>query len=416
MPNDLTNFQKDLNNPDSGLKSEIHRAIRPFTEGVELNSFQDPYNIEKIKKLKQDVRRGVVGLEYLTGLKNNDVETFYDAHPVQALVTDAAGNAGKLGLAAALGIPAVNVYRQYKNFKETEPAYHARRSDPEQRADSKLYRKPSKNGLQPLDEDIVRVFGDMEDVNVPENITRRLDMLSYVDSKFDKSKFIEKVEALETARAGGDERAIAAATRDLGQALEMTRSSTASKNLRDYVDLHRDISDLRSKGVSLKGDVLGGAGDKLRGTLSGKITDIRSSSPTAGNLIESMLPSSNQGLEDLIRKRIVDKNPNALNHIALEKVIGDAMDIDTTSASPEALKLKETLSTFKHKPNTGLYKLVRRFGPSAALGLGITGAGMGLHKLLNMLQSGMYGDDKIKEWKRNNLKARGEFEKAEAIK
>lgn len=61
-------------------------------------------------------------------------------------------------------------------------------------------------------------------------------------------------------------------------------------------------------------------------------------------------------------------------------------------------------------------RFLRMFGGPALMGAGIAGAGLGLNEVLKLIQSKVYGKDKINEWKRNALKAKGEFEEANRIK
>jgi hypothetical protein len=56
------------------------------------------------------------------------------------------------------------------------------------------------------------------------------------------------------------------------------------------------------------------------------------------------------------------------------------------------------------------------FGGPALMGAGIAGAGLGLNEVMKLIQSKVYGKEKIKDWKRNALKAKGEFEEADRIK
>jgi len=421
MPTNLTNFQKDLANPESGAGSELYRAVQPFTDVESYGEPSTPHEAQKLNKLKQDVRRGVVGLEYLTGLKNNEVETFYDAHPVQALTSDALGSSGKLGLTAALGIPAGNIFRQYKNLKETENAYHSRRDDPLQKAEARLYPTPKKDGSPGIiDEDIMRLFGSSElRGNNHESLLRRLkvlDQVSGAQTGHSHSKHIAKyLKAIKSAK-GAESRE--AALRSFYAELDKLRGTQASKNLRAYVDLHKDLSSLKEKGYSLKGDILGGLGDSIHEAVGDFKNNVTSKSKRLGALIDSAIPSSNQGLEDLIRKRILDVNPNSYNEELVKQILADTHNIDFIGNSPEAKKMESNLFSSLRNEHTGkpLNRLIRRLGPSVALGAGVAGAGMGIHKLLSLLQSKAYGDEKIKEWKKNSLKAKGEFEKAERIK
>ena len=159
MPTQLTDFQKDLIDPNSGNSSELYRAVRPMVEGSGAVDVKAVPDRARLDRLRNEVRRGAISLEYLTGLKSNKGETFYDAHPAQAITSNILSNAGNLGLATAAGIPLKNLYDQWKNFKQTEHAYHARRGDTAQKAENRLY--PTSKGDRAIlpDSDISRIFG-----------------------------------------------------------------------------------------------------------------------------------------------------------------------------------------------------------------------------------------------------------------
>jgi hypothetical protein len=443
MPADLNNFQKDLIDPRSGDRSELYRAVKPLTEAPASSVPRSQYDEQRLAKLREDIRKGAVGLEYLTGLKNNEVETFYDAHPVQALTSNVLGNSDKLGLTAALGIPAGNLYNQWKNLKETEHAYHARRSDPQQHAEKRLYPTPGKDGKpSKIDDDIARVFGTGQYEVGGDNdaLLRRMEVLdaanganathsykrqikAYLEDINKINKTLMAMEGKGASKAemqsfyassGGD-----AAHGKLKQELEKIRATSANRNLRSYVDLHKDLSAMKEKGYTLKGDMLGGLGDLAHGSdaVDKFKTRLNAASPRLGGLLDSAIPSSNQGLEDLIRKRILDMNPDSYNEDLIKKILTDTHNIDFAGGSPEAKLMERNMFSSLSNRTTGntLNRLIRRVAPSAAVGAGVAGAGLGLNALLKMLQSKVYGDDKIKDWKRNSLKARGEFERAEAI-
>lgn len=444
MPNDLTNFQKDLVDPLSGERSELYRAVKPLTETPASSVPRSAYDEQRLAKLREDIRKGAVGLEYLTGLKNNEVETFYDAHPVQALTSNVLGSSDKLGLTAALGIPAGNLYNQWKNLKETEHAYHARRDDPQQQAEKRLYPAPGKDGKPAkIDDDIARVFGSghYEPSSDSEALLRRMEVLDaangatsthsykaqvkgHLEDIYKARKNFAALQAAGNIPADGLEAVynstVAPAQAKLVQELEKIRATPANRNLRGYVDLHKDLSSLKDKGVQLKGDMLGGLGDLIHGsdTVDKFKTKLNASSPRLGGLLDSAIPSSNQGLEDLIRKRILDMHPNSYNEDLIKKIIADTHNVDFAGGSPEAKLMDRNMFSSLSNRTTGstLNRLVRRLGPSAAVGAGVAGAGLGLNALLKMLQSKMYGNEKIKDWKKNSLKARGEFERAEAIR
>ena len=102
----------------------------------------------------------------------------------------------------------------------------------------------------------------------------------------------------------------------------------------------------------------------------------------------------------------------------LKKILADTQNVDFVNSSPEAVSMERSMLSSLRNPGTRgtLNKTLRRFGPSALFGLGVGGAGLGMSSLLKLIQQHRYGGEQIKEWKRNSLKAKGEFDAAERIK
>jgi len=437
MPENTTNFLTDLSDPSSGERSELFRAVRPLLQSPGIDAPKTPYDVARLDKLKDSVRRGVVGLEYLTGLKNNEVETFYDAHPAEAVTSNVLGSSAGLGLSAAVGVPAKNLHNQWQNLKHTEHAFHARRDDPKQQAEQRLYPGADKaNQKLNVDEDVLRVFGDgradlvskprggaksgqgLSAVTNEEAILRRMQALDAVSGSAPGPNNTDKIKKLLAAvKAKPSD---AGAQLKLTTALENLRGSDANKALRSYVDLHKDLSSLQTGGHKLKGDALGSLGDALResSTFNNAKNFVTSKSPALGATIDSAIPTKHQGLEDLVRKRILQPHPNAYNEDLLKKILADTQNVDFVNSSPEAVSMERSMLSSLRNPGTRgtLNKTLRRFGPSALFGLGVGGAGLGMSSLLKLIQQHRYGGEQIKEWKRNSLKAKGEFDAAERIK
>lgn len=197
LPNS-TAFREDLSNPSAGTTSDLYHAVTPLISSSDENTLKG-YDAERINRLKEEVRKGLVGLEYLTGAKSNKGKTFYDEHPVQATLTDVLKNSPVIGAGVALGGIGTNYLRQMQNMMSTEKAQMARANNPQDPSNPTNLLDSSRG---PLREDIARTFGELsDDLKVsPERRFRRLDDLEQrpvVDMKEYPAKFT----ALESQRA-----------------------------------------------------------------------------------------------------------------------------------------------------------------------------------------------------------------------
>jgi hypothetical protein len=169
-----TAFQEDLANPAAGLDTDLYHAIAPIVSS-NVGKLKG-YDAERIKALREHVRKGVVGLEYLTGTKSNKGKTFYDEHPTQSVLSDILKQSPTIGLGVAAGGAATNYLRQMQNMMATEKAQMARANNPLDPSNPTNLLDSSRG---PLREDIARTFGELsDDLKVsPELRFRRLDDL-----------------------------------------------------------------------------------------------------------------------------------------------------------------------------------------------------------------------------------------------
>ena len=163
MKTAVTQFRQELNTPEAGLNSDLYKAIEPVI-ATEDESSLNPEDLSRTKNLKDQVRKGLVGLEYLTGLKSNKAETFYDKHPGYAVGSDVIKNAPLLGLTVGGGMGLTNYLRQWSNMRKTEPAKMSRSENP-------LDSTNPANLLNSTGEHS-RLFGDLEG-----NLEQRLKIL-----------------------------------------------------------------------------------------------------------------------------------------------------------------------------------------------------------------------------------------------
>jgi hypothetical protein len=435
MPQQISSFQKDLVTPGAGTDSELYRAISPLIELDRLPEAKTKFDQERLEKLKNDLRQGTLGLEYLTGLKNNKVETFFDAHPVQATVSNVLDNSGRIGLGVAAGGPMISALRQWKNLRR-ENAFHSRRKDPAQEAGQRL--TPTTAEGKPkgtIDEDILRMFGDgrpqnetefkvtgdgkqrpirTDDIQNIDALKRRAQVLDYVAGSSGKPPSQNFQAELENILKIEDPKQRLVATKMF---MEKTRGTKAYGNLKHFVDLHTDLQGLRDSG-GLKGGFGSPIGDRL--FASDKFNNLLNKLPVGLQAAaKSVIPHSQQGVEDMIRKRILMSPGVPQGEPMVQDIIEDVYGANVRNPQTRQDKVFRNAvlgATGSINNQQRHNRLLRTFGGPALMGAGIAGAGLGLNEVLKLIQSKVYGKDKIKEWKRNALKAKGEFEEAERIK
>jgi hypothetical protein len=432
MPQDLTSFQKDLVRPDAGVNSELYRAIAPLIDLDRLPAPENSFDQERLDKLKNDLRQGTLGLEYLTGLKKNKVETFFDAHPAQATLANTLGSAGAVGAGIGLGGGQLaNALRQWKNFSKTENAFHARRADPKQEAGTRLHGVSPEGKPKPIDEDILRVFGaghpDAEistggkgkpavkakGILNSAELQRRMQSLDEVSGVHAKPTGFQQ--QLSTALKIKNPMQRLTAVKQL---MDSTRGEKAYGALKGYVDLHTDLQRLRDNGKSLKGGFGSSLGDRL--IANDSFENLVSKLPSGLQAsVRSLIPHSAQGVEDLIHKRISKGHPGHYSEDMLKRIVEDVYGVNHSNPTSRQDKVfnRAVFSPMGGLKNSqGYNRALRMLGGPALMGAGIAGAGLGLNQLLKMIQTKAYGNDQINEWKRNVLKSKGEFEEAKRIK
>ena len=413
---DASQFQKDLANPSAGTDSDLYKAVSPLISSDSDHSLQGA-EAERINNLKEQVRKGLVGLEYATGLKKNQVETFYDKHPAEAVTTEALKHAPAAGLGVA-GLGAlVNYRRQKKNMDMTEPAQMARSGNPVDVTNPANLLDPS--AKDPSRADVSRIFGHLED-----NPEKRLALLDrmHKHTAGDSNSFSEKYRALSEAKAN----AVASHTNDLQLLEEQLKKATNRDEINKATALINAQHQKHSKNLE--------ALDTVRKNL---LQEARKSEGSAGlqkyvNLHESLRRAREKGglkdylgggakglggIADLLEKyHITGAHPH-YDEALIKEIVGEyAGSHIPASKYPGAIQaiLKQTGDT-KHQAS-GLSKAFRRIrGPLLAGGLTAAG-GAGLYHLIKSIQEQSHSSEQMKEWKRNLLKSRGDFEAADQIK
>jgi hypothetical protein len=413
MPNEPISFQQEIDTPGAGTDSELYRAVSPLLDLNRIPESKNNFDRARIDKLKEDLRKGTLGLEYLTGLKSNKAETFYDNHKAQAVTSDVLANSGGIGLGVGAGSAALNFARQRANLLKTVPKHDARRGDAVQRMETKLSPIDPKDGraLPVTDNDALRMFGDTSPGTTAapasiDNVIKRVESLDDIAAvKGDKGP---KPYKAQLEKIIGDGKALTPEQiKELTPFLSSLRGTSEHGTLGQYAELHKD---LLAHGNSFKAPMGASLGDKF---YSSSLGDKMQHLPQAvQNIIHSLVPHSFKGHEDLINKHITSHNPNGVSPALLRKVLTD------TGLDEEQIKVVENglLSRLKNPASRKSYsKILEHVGRPALIGGGIAAGGLGLSHVLKALQGQVYGKEKINDWKRNTLRSRGEFEEANRI-
>lgn len=385
-------FKQDLENPGAGTSSDLYEAISPLISNPD-NTPKNKADAKRVSALQDNVRKGLVGLEYMTGMKHNEGETFYDKHPAQAVATDVASKALPIGAAVAGGGILADMMRQWRNLKKTEQASDSREGNSKQNPTSAAQLADPDKRARP---DISKVFGDYSD-----NLQKRLQVLDGLN----KSTGPRGLHA-EYIRILGDS-SLSPKMREaqIKQLVQYAKNSGAATALNSYINVHQSLEHANTKG-GLKGAI----GESLQGLKGkGRIRDF----------LSKLAPGTYSELGDLFEKnKITGANPffdeDLVKSItAYNKGGGDFGILDPKGKS----FLDTTLERLKDKKlqASGLRKGLHRAklplvaGGAAAAGLG------GLYGLLKLIQNQSYSNDKRKDWKKTLLKSRGEFEEADKI-
>ena len=412
MKNAASQLEQDLANPQAGLDSDLYQTISPMisSEGA------TPRNAAESKRLSDlhnQVRQGLVGLEYMTGLKKNKGETFYDAHPVEATATDALS--GSLPAAGALGLAGVgeNYRRQWANMRKTEPAQMARSGNPGVDVTN------ASELLESDRPDIARIFGSYKDDS--EGLQKRLKLLDRLQKQHapgSPESFTGKLHGYNTAK----ENAVAAHTSKMDELkaqmgtgsvdrghVERMKALMAEQNSQHQKELET-IEGIKKKLLSeAKQNPASAALEKYvnlqeslrRGNINGGLSSYIGEQG-------SHIP----GFKDLAQKYNVTGaqqffDPEILSEIAKENSGGKF----------NSEQIKNMISGLEDPSN--ITSGLRRFWSKAKIPTtraAIAGAGgASLYHLLKMMQNQNYSKQQMTEWKKNLLKSRGDFDAAQEL-
>jgi hypothetical protein len=408
-PNDSTEkaassqFKRDLEDPNAGLDSDFYSAISPMISSESDNDLRGA-DAARINDLKEQVRKGIVGMQYATGTKQNQGNTFYDEHPTQAVAADLLGHAGTAGVAVGGGLALHNIAKQISNMHKTEPGGMSRdKNNKDPFSPGRLLKDPSGRP------DVTRLFGDLE--NNPELRLSIYDKLNEGQTSFMQQhrahkqmkdeltakhnarigelqseiaknpKDVEKINSMMKAHSDAHGRELAKIDAASKELFSQAERSPGAAHLDKYVNLHESLRAAKEKGglASMHGE-----GFKHLG-----------------------------GAKDLIERRNITGAHGGFNEELLQNILRNhagtnAMDAEWQrfAAGPLA-----ELADPKHQAS-GIKKMISRFkGPALAGGFTAAG-GYGLYKLLKMMQEQNYSSDKINNWKKTLLQSQGDFDRA----
>lgn len=406
-------FGRDIANPSVGTASDLYGAVSPLISS-EQDSSLTGVDAARTKALKEQVRKGLVGLEYLTGMKKNQEESFYDTHPAEAVTTDVLSKSMPIGAGIAAGGVFENLRRQKKNMDKTEMAQMARSGNPLDSTNPTNLLDPSKESVR---SDVSRMFGDFE--TNPEHRLKLIDRVSGLDNS--SGSFAAKHKLLEEAKANAvdqhnsrilqlqdslnsttrpNDAAVIEAklkTHDAAHKQELAKLDKLKRELfteakqsphygalNKYVNLHESLRRAREKGG-----------------LQGYIGE------NAGAL---------SGVQDLLEKyNITGAHPNYNQELIRDimKEYGGAHMSDSEWRTA-ADKILHRTGSPKYQ-SSGLRKALSRAKGPLMYGTGAAVAGSGIYELLKMLQEQSHSKGKMDEWKKTILKSRGDFEGADKI-
>jgi hypothetical protein len=425
----LSNFRRDIEDPSAGYNSDLHQAIAPMVspniQGLPAGSS----DAKRIGGLQGDLRKGLVGLEYLTGLKKNTGESFYDEHPVEAVATNVLGNSPLIGAGVAAGGLGLNYLRQAKNMSMTQPSAMSREGNVQDPSNSSNLLDPAKGNLRA---DVTRVFGDDENAAARLKILDRLnssapgksfekqynqlaEAKAKVEAKHGKvlnqlnkqlaspsisEKDVKRVQARINAIEKAQAHETTAIDKNIKALLTKAKSSRGASALPEYANFHESLQKANRQG-GLKNYVGEGLHDYLGdGEISSWIK-------------KNILPGRDQAIGDLLeRHKLTGQNPH-FDDMLIKDIIRE-----NKGGAPLHPDFNETtlrrIADPEHQ-SSGLRRSFNKMKFPLAAGAGIAAGGTGLYYLLKAIQNQMHPKEKTDEWKRTLLKARGDFDAANRI-
>jgi hypothetical protein len=403
-------FQRDMNDPSAGTDSDLYKTVSPLisSEGDEELSGNDA---ARTNALKAQVRKGLVGLEYMTGIKKNTGNTFYDEHPAQAVLTDTLKRAVPIGGAAGFGALGINYLRQMANMKKTEPAKMSRTDNPVDATNPANLLKAKGSDVRP---DIARVFGDME-----ANPELRLSLIDKLNKADESSSFLKGHRDLELQKG----EAVAkheAKRQELQKMLETSADPKDVNQVKALLNTHNEGHAQELAKIEGARKALHNAAHQSQGAralenyanLSESLRRAKENGGLKGRIGEGYKHLG--GIGDLLEKgNLTGANPH-FNEELLHNTIRE--NLGSHLVDPEWQKFRETTLKEIADPShqsSGLRKAFSRAKIPLAIGAGTAIGGTALYHLIKAIQDQSYSQQKTNDWKKTLLQSRGDFEGAE---
>jgi hypothetical protein len=429
-----TNFSKDIEDKNSGQNSSFYKNLNPLIV-PNFNNELSGDDADRVNYLKDEVRKGLVSLDYLTGHKKNLAESFYDVNPVAAVGLDALKKAPVVGAGVA-GIGVLeNLRRQRKNMNLSEPAKMSRTENPLDRTNPMELLNPSDK--KPVRSDVADIFGDFDGSS-----QKRLQLIDRMSGGSEGS-FTQQFEALSTKQkeiAATGEQKILDLRNKLKEKLEAASSGGEApkgpkgrrapkgaggalaaeiKRLEGLVKNQTEVLEQEMRAVQTAKDALIQKAKNSSGnTALQKYVNLheslrRSGGKLQGYIGEGLGPLS--GISDLAQKyHITAASPNFDKGLltTLAQHHGGAQ------ASPKQLE-KFLGSTLTDLADTSLQGSgIRRFlkrNKYPLIGGGLLAVAGGLYPFIRKTVEDQYSKSKVDEWKKTILRARGDYDAVQAL-
>jgi len=427
MPSNApSSFREDIASPQGGTDSDLYGAVSPMISS-ESDASLPKMEAARVNALKEQVRKGLVGLEYMTGIKKNTGETFYDKHPVQAVATDVLSKSPVLGAGVAgLGL-GVNYFRQKGNFDKTEPSTMSRGNNPGGDAThpSNLLNPGEGKNVRP---DIEGLFGsfegdagrryavldDLGKMNPadPGSFTaQHKDMVSRRNQTNDdfrgEMKALNEVMGIyghdDAARKHIEgqarllkEKHLADTTgheAELKDLMSRARGADSHQALESYANFHQALTEAKNKGGFNR--YLGEGSE---------------------GLLSHVAPGEGQAIADLAEKskyNLTKANPHYSEEM-LKQIVDKHYGGDAKRMAAFTKDTLPLLSDTSHQ-SSGIAKAFNKAKLPLAAGAATAVGGTGLYYLIKAIQNRAFSSNKHKEWKKTLLKSRGDFSEADKI-
>jgi hypothetical protein len=403
MPNDFHQDMQDNSAQGAQLTDQLNEFLA--AKGKNVSSYEK----ERNRHLGSQVGAGLTGLNYLTGNKKPEVETFYDAHPLAAISQNAADSAPLIGAGVAAGGTGWNLFQDMmRSRKVNEIGDDMRGSgggdDKEGKSGKgKFLNLDGKD--EKLPDEMKSIFGHMESTKSPfkheggpdnphDNPAhlvpnqRRRDVLS----SFNKNKGINPEQLPEL-----------------------------NSKMRGYSKFHQVLSKISPHGSD----------EEIARMVESNLPKFTGESSKLNlDLLHPILAEHLGGNERRATNiRTIIENRHGRNQVkdVAGRMFGGRRDVGddgklekqkgwqgTLNRGAEGLAKRLPSQIKNHRIDPSILRgLSRAHGPGL-LGGGIALGGMALSPILNQIHKHTYGDEKMKEWTNNMRMVHGKFDEVQS--